>query len=93
MNLLSLVNLSLEVVYYSTTLSNHCIIRFIRFISRFHPGVIEWIFVSYPYLILLIIGQMFEVTVAQEILRTKQGLNKNFMKSFIALNFMPHQRE
>ena len=39
MNLLSLINMSLEVVYCSTILSNHCIIRFIRFVSRFHSGL------------------------------------------------------
>ena len=33
MNLLSLINPSSEVVYRSSTLSNHYIIRFIRFIS------------------------------------------------------------
>ena len=33
------INLSLEIVCYSTTLSNYCIIMFIRFISRFHPGL------------------------------------------------------
>ena len=37
MNVLSLINSSLEIGYCSTTLSNHCIIRFIIFVSRFHP--------------------------------------------------------
>ena len=37
------INPSLVVVYYSTTLSNHCISRFIRFISRFCPRVMEWV--------------------------------------------------
>ena len=41
----SLINPSLEVVYCSTALSNHCIIRFIRFFSRFCPGVMEWVLV------------------------------------------------
>ena len=64
MNLLSLINSLLEVVYSSTTLSNHYIIKFIRFISRFHLRVIEWVLsVS---LILLISDQTFEVTVARE---------------------------
>jgi hypothetical protein len=39
-DLLNLINLLLEVVYRSTTLCNHYIIRFIRFISRFHLRVI-----------------------------------------------------
>ena len=42
-SLLNLINSSLEIVYYSTILSNHCIIRFIRFVSRFCPGVMEWV--------------------------------------------------
>jgi len=35
-NLLSLINSSLEVVYYITILSNDCIIRFVIFLSRFY---------------------------------------------------------
>ena len=65
MNLLSLINPSLEVVYCSTTLSNHDTIRLKRFISQLHPNY-EMSFVSYPHLILLISGQTFEVTVAHE---------------------------
>jgi len=66
MNLLSLINQSLEVVYCSTILSNYGLIRLKRFISQFYPGVVEWVFVSYLYLILIINGQT-EVTVALEI--------------------------
>jgi hypothetical protein len=43
MNLLSLINPSLEIDYCSTILSNYCIVRFIRFVSRFYPGVVEWV--------------------------------------------------
>ena len=64
-NLLSLINPSLE-VYCSTTFANHCIIRFIRFVSRFLSGGCGMSFVSYPHLILLINNQIFEVTVAHE---------------------------
>ena len=69
MNLLSLINPSLEIVYYSTTLSNRYIIRFIRFVSQFSPRDYEMYFISYPHLILLISDQTFEVTVAHEKLR------------------------
>jgi len=65
-NLLSLINPSLDVIYCSTILSNHCIIRFIRFVSRFCPRCYGMSFVSYPHLILLISGQMFEVTITRE---------------------------
>jgi hypothetical protein len=41
MNLLRLSNLSLEIIYYSMTLSNYDIIMLIRFISRFYPRVLE----------------------------------------------------
>ena len=63
--LLSLINPSLEVVYSSTTLSNHGPIRLKRFVLQLHPGC-GMSFVSYPRLILLILisGQTFEVTVA-----------------------------
>jgi hypothetical protein len=36
-------NLSLEIVYCSTTLSNHDIIRLVRFISKIKVGVVEWV--------------------------------------------------
>jgi len=62
MDLLSLINPSLEIIYCSTILSNYCIIRFIRFLSDFTRGYGMGL-VSYPYLILLIIGQLFEVTI------------------------------
>jgi len=38
-NLLSQINLSLEVVYCSTILSNHSPIRLKRFISQLHSGL------------------------------------------------------
>jgi hypothetical protein len=38
---LSLINLSVEIVYYSTILSNHGIIRLVRFVSKIKVGVIE----------------------------------------------------
>jgi hypothetical protein len=43
MNPLSLINPSLETVYCSTTLSNHDIIRFVRFVSKIRVGVVEWV--------------------------------------------------
>jgi hypothetical protein len=42
-NPLSLINSSLEIVYYSTMLSNHDIIRFFRFVSKIKVGVVEWV--------------------------------------------------
>ena len=60
-NLLSLINPSLEVVYCSIILSNHSPIRLERFISQLHSGY-GMRFISYPYLILLISGQTFEIT-------------------------------
>ena len=50
MNLLSLINVPLEVVYCSTTLSNYGSIRLKRFVSLFQQGFI-------------ISGQTFEITV------------------------------
>jgi hypothetical protein len=41
MNPLSLINKSLEIVYCSTTLSNHVIIRLVRFISKIKVWVAE----------------------------------------------------
>ena len=35
----AIINPSLDIVYYSTTLFNHYIIRFIRFVSRFCLGL------------------------------------------------------
>ena len=61
-NLFSLINPSLEVVYYSTTLSNHGPIRLKRFVPQLHPGY-GMSFVSYPHLMLLINGQTLKVTV------------------------------
>ena len=65
MNLLSLINSSLEVVYCSTPFSNHCIIGLLDSSRDFTRGY-GMNFVSYPHLILLISGQTFEVTVARE---------------------------
>jgi hypothetical protein len=39
---ISLINSSLEIIYRSTTLSNHSIIRLIRFVSRFELRIMEW---------------------------------------------------
>ena len=64
MNLLSLINLSLEFVYCSTILSNHS--PGLKDSSRNYTQSCGMDFVNYPYLILLISGQMFEVTVAHE---------------------------
>jgi hypothetical protein len=36
MNLLSLINLSLDIIYGNTLFSNHDIIRLIRFVSSFY---------------------------------------------------------
>jgi hypothetical protein len=41
MNPLSLINLSLEIDYCSTTLYNHDIIRLIRFVSKIKVGDVE----------------------------------------------------
>ena len=60
MNLLSLINPSLEVVYCSTTLSNHDTIRLKIFVSQLHPNY-EMSFVSYPHLILLISGEVIHI--------------------------------
>jgi hypothetical protein len=43
MNPLSLINPSLEIVYCSMTLSNHDIIRLVRFVSKIKVGVMEWV--------------------------------------------------
>jgi hypothetical protein len=40
---LSLINLSLEIGYRSTMLSNYDIIRLVRFVSKIKVGVVEWI--------------------------------------------------
>jgi hypothetical protein len=42
MNTLSIINPSLEIGYYSMSLSNHDIIRLIRFISKIKE-VVEWL--------------------------------------------------
>ena len=59
-------NLSLEVVYCNTALSNYSPIRLKRFISQFHLGFWNE-FYQYSHLILLISGQIFEVTVMEKI--------------------------
>jgi hypothetical protein len=42
MNPLDLINnLSLEIVYCSTALSNHVIIRFVKFVSKIKVEVVE----------------------------------------------------
>jgi hypothetical protein len=38
---ISLINPSLEIGYYSMTLSNHDIIRLVRFISKIKVGFVE----------------------------------------------------
>jgi hypothetical protein len=43
MNPLSLINLSLEIVYCSMTLSNYVTIRLVRFISKIKVGVVDWV--------------------------------------------------
>ena len=63
MNLLNLINSSLEVVYCSTPLSNHCIICLLDSSRDFTWGY-GMNFVSYSHLILLISGQTLSVTVA-----------------------------
>ena len=63
MNLLSIINLSLDVVYCSMTLSNDDSIRLKKDSSRNYTGGYGMSFVSYSHLVLLISGQMFEVTV------------------------------
>jgi hypothetical protein len=41
MSQLSLINPSSEIVYYSTTLFNHQIIRLVRFVLKINVGVVE----------------------------------------------------
>jgi hypothetical protein len=41
MNLLSIINLSLEIAYCSTILFNHHIIRLVRFVSEIKLKVVE----------------------------------------------------
>jgi hypothetical protein len=41
MNPSSLINQSLEIVYYNTTLSNLVIISLIRFVSKIKVGVVK----------------------------------------------------
>jgi hypothetical protein len=41
MNPLRLINLPLEIVYYSTMLSNHVIIRLAGFVSKIKVGVMK----------------------------------------------------
>jgi hypothetical protein len=53
MNLLSLINISLEIIYCNMTLSNHGIIRIVIFVSKLSWGY-EMDFVINPHLILLI---------------------------------------
>jgi hypothetical protein len=43
MNPLSLINTSLEIGYCSKTLSNHDIIKLVRFVSKIKVGVVEWV--------------------------------------------------
>jgi hypothetical protein len=62
MNTLSLINPSLEIVYCSTTLSNHNIIRLVRFVSKIRVGVVEWGFAINLNLILRISGKKIDVT-------------------------------
>jgi cell division ATPase FtsA len=40
-NPLSLISSSLEIIYCSTMLSNHDIIRLVRFVSKTKVGVVE----------------------------------------------------
>jgi hypothetical protein len=40
---LSLINPPLEIVYCSMSLSNHDIIRLVRFVSKIKVGVVEWV--------------------------------------------------
>jgi hypothetical protein len=42
-NSLNLINLSLEIGYCNITLSNHVIIKFIRFVSKTKLGVVKWV--------------------------------------------------
>jgi len=41
MNLTRLINLSLEIIYCSTTLSNHDLIRLKKFVSKLHMKIME----------------------------------------------------
>jgi hypothetical protein len=41
MNPLNLINTSLKIIYCSMTMSNHSIIKFVRFIPRFDSGVMK----------------------------------------------------
>jgi hypothetical protein len=40
---LNLINSSLDIVYCSTTLSNHNIIRLVRFVSTIRIEVMKWV--------------------------------------------------
>jgi hypothetical protein len=66
MNLLSLINLSLAYVYYSTTLSNYGLIRFNRLVlvdsSRELISIYATNFIIILYLIVLI-GSLFSLCV------------------------------
>jgi hypothetical protein len=42
-NSLSIINLSLGIGYSSMLLSNHDIIRLIRFVSKIKVGVVKWV--------------------------------------------------
>ena len=90
MILLSLINPSLEIVYYSTTLSNRYIIRFIRFVSQFSPRDYEMYFISYPHLTLLISDQTFEFIVAHENLRRARNNEEGTKKKQIRINITYH---
>ena len=63
MNLLSLINPSLEAIYCSTTLSNHDSIRLKKIVQQLHLAIVKRV-LSVIHLVLLSRGQIVEVTVA-----------------------------
>jgi len=64
---MSLLNLQLEIIYCSTTLSNHGLIG-LKDCLEITPGGYGMSFVSYPHLRPLINGQTFEITVVSQFL-------------------------
>jgi hypothetical protein len=62
-NVLSIINPSLELGYGSMTLSNHDIIRLVGFISKIKIGVVEWIClvlqIDFIYYFIDSVGEIF----------------------------------
>ena len=94
-NLLSLINLSLEVAYCSTILSNHSPIRLKNSSHNYTRGY-GMSFISYSHLILLISGQTFEITAgpnffleSKHSLRMEPAALKSSSSSAVSSCFLP----